>query len=126
MNSKQALCDGGGGFSVGALVFLGGGWGVFCGAESAGSFVLGNRVLSKLNKPKGSMETNLQKYKNFQAKIRKSKAFSIALIDKLIYNRICVSIVGKCTQKEETFFFGPRNRQKSERKSKQIKESLIA
>lgn len=47
------------------------------------------------------METNLQKYKNFQAKIAKSKAFSIALIDKLIYNRICVSIVGKCTQKEE-------------------------
>ena len=65
----------------------------------------GSRVLSKSNKPKGSMKKILQKYKNFQAKIAKSKVFSIALIDKLIYNRICVNIVGKCTQKKEKAFF---------------------
>ena len=54
----------------------------------------GKRVESKLSKPKGSIVKNLQFYKKFQAKILKSAVFSIALIDKLIYNRICVSIVG--------------------------------
>ena len=63
------------------------------------------------------METILQKYKNFQAKIPKSEAFSIALIDKLIYNRICVSIVGKCTQKEESFFFYTKSMKKRKKKA---------
>ena len=54
---------------------------------------VGSKVFNKSNNPKGSMEKILQKYKNFQAKIPKNQAFSIALIDKLIYNRICVSIV---------------------------------
>ena len=74
------------------------------------------------------METNLQKYKNFQAKIAKSEAFSIALIDKLIYNRICVVIVDKCTQTEEnekTAFPKRKNRQSAKEKSKLIKEPLI-
>jgi len=48
------------------------------------------------------MQKNLQKYKNFQAKFTKTQAFSIALIDKLIYNRICVNSVGLCAQKAKS------------------------
>jgi hypothetical protein len=102
MKSKHALfgscCGEGRGFPEAfsrsaAEVLAGDGFSVFYG--------VGSRVFNKSNNPKGSIEKFLQKYKNFQAKIPKNQAFSIALIDKLIYNRICVNIVDKCMQMQK-------------------------
>ena len=99
IKSKKAL--GGGEFSTFCWVCALGverGWdcsdGVFSDADGAFSAPLGaSKDLNKSNKPKDSKIKNLQNLK-FYGKIRKKAAFSIALIDNLIYNRICVNIVG--------------------------------
>ena len=51
----------------------------------------------KFISPKASISEKISKNLNFTEISKKNGAFSFALIDKLIYNRICVNRVGKCT-----------------------------
>ncbi len=103
IKSKNAL---GGAVSGGGSVACALGGGLGCsgadggasGLDGAFSAPLGaSKDLNKSNNPKDSKIKNLQNLK-FYGKIHKKSVFSIALIDDLIYNRICVSIIGPCTK----------------------------
>ena len=56
-----------------------------------------SKFSSKLNNPKVSIIKKSPKIKKIPQINEKNELFLIALIDDLIYNRICVNIVGKCT-----------------------------
>lgn len=63
------------------------------GGVSSAVWFVSRRERIKLSTPNGSMGQKISFFKNFIENTQKNEPFLIALIDNLIYNRICVSIV---------------------------------
>jgi len=102
IKAVKAFCEVG--FSTGGALFCcsfwvggGGSTGVAEGGFWGGESRVGKTDFKKLSKPKASIRKKPPKFQNFSGKIIKTTLFSIALIDNLIYNRICVNIVEQYT-----------------------------
>ena len=102
IKAVKAFCEVG--FSTGGALFCcsfwvggGGSTGVAEGGFWGGESRVGKTDFKKLSKPKASIRKKPPKFQNFSGKIIKTTLFSIALIDNLIYNKICVNNVGSCT-----------------------------
>lgn len=90
--------------SAGGTLFCGRSGSIRCGVssetgggEAVGASSAGKTDFRKCNRPKGSIAKKPPKFQNFSGKITKRALFSIALIDNLSYNRICVNIVEQYT-----------------------------
>lgn len=72
-------------------------WGVICvfaPAVFSLAVSFASRVFNKFQIPKASKGEKTSYFQKFPVIYAKSQLFLIAIIDDLIYNRVCVSIVG--------------------------------